>query len=202
VPILLKGKPIGVLGVNNKARHDEFTDRHTDLLLNLASLAAIAIENARIHQETVQRARELQSLVEAAEVVSASVAMFETLPTICEQLVRVVNVGWSAIFDWDREAGCLVMLAQYRQNFWRMGQGPKITSNSIVKNLNNHDIIVTGGTDKDLDLAHSAVHTIVTIPVRSEQQVLGAVRAYYIEAPTTEINGDLARRINHIGLEG
>src|SRR5690606_1152547 len=36
VPILLKGTPIGVLGVNNKNSQQEFSKRHQDSLLNLA----------------------------------------------------------------------------------------------------------------------------------------------------------------------
>jgi GAF domain-containing protein len=85
VPILLKGKPIGVLGVNNKNKHDVFNSRHQELLLNLASYAAIAIENARIHEESLKQARELKALVDASQVINSSVALDQTLPNICEQ---------------------------------------------------------------------------------------------------------------------
>ncbi len=207
VPILLKGEPIGVLGVNNKSRHDEFSDRHKELLLNLASLAAIAIENARVHEETVQRTRELQSLVEAIEVVSASVALYETLPNICQQLARVLNVGWSAILNWDDEADCLTMMAQFRQNFWRMGQGPKISAIGILGKLADHDVITTlsGGKstgDERPGLVHAGLDTVLTIPVRSDKRILGVVRAFYIDPPAVEIGSDAVRRINHLGVEG
>ena len=54
---------VGVLGVNNKTKHDIFTERHRDLLTNLATYAAIAIENARIHGQSIRRQHELKALI-------------------------------------------------------------------------------------------------------------------------------------------
>ncbi|MBC7869847.1 MAG: GAF domain-containing protein, partial [Chitinophagaceae bacterium] len=85
VPILVKSKPIGVLGVNNKTKKDLFDVHQQQLLVNLASFASIAIENARIHQESLEHARELQTLVGASQVMNASLSMQEIVPTICLQ---------------------------------------------------------------------------------------------------------------------
>src|SRR5690606_15651726 len=126
VPILLRGKPIGVFGVNNRHKHDVFEPHDQEMLVNLASYAAIAIENARVHEESVKQARELSALVDASKVINSSVALERTLTNICEQLLRLLNISRSAILEWERVAGCLRMLATSERAIWRSGYEPKL----------------------------------------------------------------------------
>ena len=205
VPILLKGDPIGVLGVNNKAADDEFDGRHRELLLNLASYAAIAIENARIHEETLQRTRELQSLIEASQVVNASVALFETLPNICKQLVRVLNASWASIVEWDREKDQLRTLAHYQRMRWRPGQGPKIDIEGLDKLLaQDYALMKAGESLKSAVatyLADQAIDTLVIVPVRVDGELLGMIRAFYIASPAEGTVARSIQHVQHLGLE-
>jgi signal transduction histidine kinase/CheY-like chemotaxis protein len=199
VPILLKGTPIGVLGVNNKSSQQEFSQRHQDLLLNLAAYAAIAIENARVHEETLERTRELQSLVEASEAVNASVALFETLPNIGKQLAGILNVGWSAILEWLPEADQLRVLVQYQQAVWRGGHGPNIHAERTL--FEREFVQVSRGEPGDSGMP-VGVQTMLTIPVRAERQTLGVVRAFYVDRPGQTLNPRTIQRAGQIGLEG
>jgi signal transduction histidine kinase len=197
VPILLKGTCIGVLGVSNKAAQYDFEPRHQELLLNLASYAAVAIENARIHQEALERSRELQSLVDASEVVNASVALFETLPNICKQLVKVLNVGWSAILEWRPETSQLRVLAQYQNILWRSGHGPVLT---VDRRYFEDDVIRLERAEAG-ELLPVGVQTMLAVPVRSENQMLGLIRAFYTE-PLGRLPGPKAvQRVGYQGLE-
>jgi len=49
VPLTVKGRVIGVLGVDNRQSGQPFSEEHLTLLSALASYAAIAIENARLY---------------------------------------------------------------------------------------------------------------------------------------------------------
>ncbi|HLV34351.1 MAG TPA: GAF domain-containing sensor histidine kinase, partial [Spirillospora sp.] len=198
VPILLKGKPIGVLGVNNKTGHSEFTQRHLNLLANLSAYAAVAIDNARIHEETLERARELQSLVEASEVVNASVALFETLPNISRQLVRVLNVGWSAVLEWQPQTAQLRVLAQYQHTVWRSGHGPTVEA---VPALFDCEYIEVKRGEPEQAALPVGVDTLVTVPIRVDGQVLGAIRAFYIEPPERPFTAQVLQRVHRVGLE-
>lgn len=210
VPILLQGKSIGVLGVNNKTSDEVFDNRHSELLMNLASYAAIAIENARIHEEALERTRELQSLVEASEVVNASVALFETLPNICKQLVRVLNVGWSAILEWDREQDQLQTLARHQQMCWRPGQGPTVTlepdhfeslmTRSYLR-IEPDNLNVNGRRNSDL-LTDAGVEAMILVPVLADGQLLGAVRAFYLREPDEGAIRNVVQSVHHAALEG
>ena len=57
VPMQRKDRLIGVIEVLNKRNGEAFTQEDTDVLLVLASLAAIAIENARLYEEKLQAER-------------------------------------------------------------------------------------------------------------------------------------------------
>ncbi|MBZ0302966.1 MAG: GAF domain-containing protein [Anaerolineae bacterium] len=199
VPILLKGTAIGVLGVNNKTGDNEFTQRHLSLLSNLASYAAVAIENARVHEETLERTRELQTLVEASEFVNASVALYETLPNICMQLVRVLNVGWSAIMEWLPETSQLRVMVQYQHAVWRAGHGPTEEVRRAV--LDQEYTQVNRGDAEHMPLP-AGVHTMLLIPVRADGQVLGLVRSFYVEAPEQPPSSKMIQQVKHLGLEG
>jgi two-component system NtrC family sensor kinase len=57
VPLHIHGRPMGLLGVTDKASIDAFTAEDARLLTSLASYAAIAIENARLYQSEKELAR-------------------------------------------------------------------------------------------------------------------------------------------------
>ncbi len=209
VPIVLQGTTIGVLGVNNRTTHDVFNEQHQGLLLNLASLAAIAIENARIHEESLQRARELEVLVEASQVVNSSLSLDRTLPNICEQLVRCLDVSWSEIYEWRRESQQLRALARYYRTIWRTGQGPSIKlarrpglQPALEKNL---PMLVTREDPQSSDaleqMKQAGVAALLTIPVRAGEELLGAVQVFYIHAPDSTPPPETVQRVQHLALE-
>ncbi|HEX5808314.1 MAG TPA: response regulator, partial [Anaerolineales bacterium] len=52
VPILSKGKPLGVLSVNHRQNPDHFAVKDEAMLTSLADFAAIAIENANLYERS------------------------------------------------------------------------------------------------------------------------------------------------------
>lgn len=209
VPILLQGEPIGVLGVNNKTKEDLFDVHHQQLLLNLASFAAIAIENARIHQEILDHARELQTLVAASQVMNASLSMESALPNICRQLANVLNVGYSEIYKWDREHNQLYSLSRFYQAMWSAGQGPLLellrqpilraaVDNDRSRWLNREDPVTS---NEKVYLEQVGANAMLVIPLRTERQVLGVVRAFYVNAPPESPEAEVIQRVRSVGLE-
>jgi signal transduction histidine kinase len=209
VPILYEGKCIGVLGVNNKNTEAIFHPKHQDLLLNLAAFAAIAIENARIHEETLQRTRELQILVEASQSVNSSLSLDHTLPAICEQLMRVVNVNLSEIYEWHRESNQLRTMARCFRSIWQTGQGPLI---ELTKRPSMQTALASGRCtaitieDKTPPLEiefmnHVGVSAIQMIPISGGSQSLGVVQVYYIRSPQQFPDNDVLQRVQQQALE-
>ena len=208
VPILLKGRPIGVLGVNNKVNDAVFTPHHQQLLISLASYAAIAIENARIHEQLLDQTRELQSLVDASAVINASVSLEVTLPNVCEQLRTMLHANWAAVCEWDRGKGGLRTVASDQRMTWRPGHGPLLRLHerpALRAALEANRLFVAQRgmalhPAEQAEFERLAVAAVVLIPVRAGRQLLGAVRAYYVHPPEHDTRG-AAQRVHNTAVE-
>jgi signal transduction histidine kinase len=191
VPIVHKGRTLGVLGVNNKDKHDVFNHRHKELLINLASYAAIAIENARIYAQSVRRARELKALVDASQAINESLTPEYLLPAICDQLVRVLNVSYAEIYARDGETDKLYSIARCFQAKWRAGLEPVISlaerpALRLALDNRRHVLIVRDRHDVPNEIAaleRMGANATLFLPIASGEQVIGVVQAYYLNAP-------------------
>ncbi len=67
VPIVFQGQPAGDLYLTNKIGAESFTQDDQDLLVLLANHAAVAIENARLYEETSKSRDRLQAWSEELE---------------------------------------------------------------------------------------------------------------------------------------
>jgi len=63
VPLQLKGRVFGVLGVDNRHSHVSFTDHHVKLLSTLAEYTVVAIENARMYTDTISERNKLETIL-------------------------------------------------------------------------------------------------------------------------------------------
>ena len=210
VPINYEGQCIGVLGVNNKSTEAVFDPRHQDLLMNLAAFAAIAIENARIHEETVEHTRELQTLVEASQVLNSSLSLEKTLANICEQLIRVVNVNYAAVHEWDKTTNQLLTVARFFHTVWNPGHGPIIdlskrlvVQHALEKStfpvITRRDASTPEGELEFLDRA--GVDTIQIVPIVGGEQVLGIIQFSYVRPPSAMPASEVLQRIQLMTLE-
>ncbi|MEQ9032203.1 MAG: GAF domain-containing protein [Aggregatilineales bacterium] len=209
VPILLQSEPIGVLGVNNKNRNDLFDIHQQQLLINLASFAAIAIENARIHQEILDHARDLQKLVAASQVMNASLSMQEALPNICRQLANVLNVGYAEVMKWDQENDQLYSIARFYQAIWPLGQGPtlELLRQPILRSAIDNDRNRWLKRDDPLSsnektyLDQVGASAMLAVPMRTDKQLLGLVRMFYVNAPEETPRSEMINKVRNLCLE-
>lgn len=126
VPLQVKNQVIGVLGVNNRTSERTFSKHDLMLLEDLASHAAIAIENARLYGESVARSHELQVLVNASQAVNSTLALDGVLNMIADQLASTLGVAWCEISRWDSASQRLQILASHRQVHWDTWDTPTV----------------------------------------------------------------------------
>ena len=82
----------------------------------LGSQAAIAVENALLFDESVRRATELSSLLEAAQVASSTIDLEEMVRLIARQMVNVLGVDGCVLSRWDRSANTVVTWVEWLDN--------------------------------------------------------------------------------------
>ena len=89
-PLQIKNRVMGVIDVMTRAPR-EFTPEEIDFLTALAARASIAIQNARLLEETQQRAMELQVLRQASLSLNSSLDLTEVLNAILENTMRIAT---------------------------------------------------------------------------------------------------------------
>jgi len=83
------GSVLGVLNVNNKSSHEEFTKDDLDLLEVVASQAGIALENARLFNTIRSRIRELETIHDAGEQILGAESSENVLDAMAEQIREI-----------------------------------------------------------------------------------------------------------------
>jgi len=209
VPILLNGRPLGVLGVNNRHKQDIFSQRHLELLANLASYAAIAINNARIHGDSVHRAQELKALVDASRAVNASLSLEKTLIAVCEHLARILNVQIADLYrasDADEGHAIFRHHAGFMQARWRGGNEPLISlSVEDAERLNLQEVVIikdvhTSDEHRDLSLRANAFQ-VVMMPVIYGNTTFGVLLIHYVQHSHQELPEQKIKRVQRLLID-
>jgi len=110
VPLRVGGQIIGVISAfSTEAR--AFGDRQQAVLESFADQAGIAIQNARLFEETQRRARQTQALLRAGHSVNQSLDVGETVRLILQQAREVLEVQTCGLFTLDAATGELTAIA-------------------------------------------------------------------------------------------
>jgi GAF domain-containing protein/CheY-like chemotaxis protein len=94
-PLLVKGEVIGTLTAVNTGDDPPFAEEDLDLVVMLANQAAIAVENARLFEETRKGLACLRSVSEAGSVLISTLDPDQVLQIIVEQARQAVR-AWRA----------------------------------------------------------------------------------------------------------
>jgi PAS domain S-box-containing protein len=96
-PMIVKGKVIGVLSLDNASRKAAFSESDLRLLVTFASSVAVAIENARLFTETQQRLHRLTALHSIDAAIGASVDTQVTLSIVLEHVISELKADAAAV---------------------------------------------------------------------------------------------------------
>lgn len=126
IPICLRESVFGLLRLDSDAV-GTFSQQDIERLLPLANAAAITLENARLHDETrrevrerklaeakvIQRNAQLMALQYAGAAIASSLDLQHVLYAITSEMVNLLEGDNCFIFEWDRAAVTILVMAQY-----------------------------------------------------------------------------------------
>jgi PAS domain S-box-containing protein len=101
VPILMKDKHTGLLAVWRSGMGTEFATRELEFLTSLARQAAVAIENARLYDETQRRLKELEIVNRVSTSLRTSQSLDETLSILLNETLQLTNTPHGSIWLYD-----------------------------------------------------------------------------------------------------
>ncbi len=121
-PLTIGDRVIGALSIDSDQR-GAFTPEQVPVLESLASQVAVAIENARLFDESQRRIRELTSLYHSALKLAGSHSTRRVQQLVVEEAMRLVPC----------EAGALLLRTANGFNVaWAEGLPPTVTAGSVV----------------------------------------------------------------------
>jgi signal transduction histidine kinase/HPt (histidine-containing phosphotransfer) domain-containing protein len=110
VPILIGDEVTGLLIVTN-ACHRPFTDNDEGILLRLAGHAAVAIQNAQLHESQEVRTRRLYTLTRLNQLISSCLDMDAVLLEIAQAAAKLMDVPFVRIWSTNEVTQTLTLRA-------------------------------------------------------------------------------------------
>jgi PAS domain S-box-containing protein len=108
VPILLKNKHTGLLAIWRSGLGTEFLPRELDFLTSMARQAAVAIENARLYDETQRRIKELEIINRVSTSMRMAQSIDEMLPILLNETMSLMNTPHGSIWMYSHTSNTMV----------------------------------------------------------------------------------------------
>lgn len=187
VPIVLQGRPSGVLAVQNYEHENVYDREHLEILEIVASQAGVAIDNARLFAEVQRDAGQMQFLNQIARL---SISTLKTQ----EMLQAVVNEIWKT-FHYD-SIGIGIINYRTRQLEIRaeagtaVKEGTSLTPSVSLETGIVGQVIRTGErvlvqdarSSQDLAPMDGRSRSVLAIPIRYSGQTMGVLNIESREA--------------------
>ncbi len=110
VPLMAKDRVLGTLDILTQKEYT-FTPQDVQLLGSIGSQLGVAIEHARLYEETQRRVQELAFLNEAGRTMTSSLDLEQILTTVMEETARVLKTEAGSVLLLDEESDELVFAA-------------------------------------------------------------------------------------------
>jgi len=107
VPLLVGGRATGIISLQNIDRENAFSDADVRLLTTLAGSLSIALENARLFEETRQRNAELALINDVQRGLAENLEMQAMYELVGDRLHEIFDAQVVDIGVLDREAGLI-----------------------------------------------------------------------------------------------
>jgi GAF domain-containing protein len=98
VPLVAGDHARGLINLIDMEREHAFSDSDVRLLQTLANAMSVALENARLFDETQRRTRETAALAEVGRDISSTLDLATVMDRIARHAKDLLNAGSSAIF--------------------------------------------------------------------------------------------------------
>ncbi len=109
VPMVAGGRALGAIHMGSELAEAFGFEEHLPLVSRMTNLTAVAIENARLFQQAIDRERFSAALGRVGQSVNAMLDMESVLDTVCEESINILGVAGAYI--WLTEGSDLVGFA-------------------------------------------------------------------------------------------
>jgi signal transduction histidine kinase/PAS domain-containing protein len=179
VPIIISGRPLGALGLFGKRPDKKFTPEDAGLVITIAGQAAVAIENARLFEETVGRLRTQRELNRAAINITADLDGDVIMKRAVVHAARLArsDAAMVALVDSDRH----IIKFPYGVNLppeltqvtCALGEGVagRVIAECRAMIVNDY----AGIADSKPEFVDAGITAVATVPLKVGNRCIGAI---------------------------
>jgi len=106
-PLIVKGKVIGALAIESVEHEHAFTELDLRLVSTIASSMSVAVENARLFDETKQRVAELETVNTVSQALVAEPELDSLIQLIGEQVRKIFSAEIAYLSLLDRQTNMI-----------------------------------------------------------------------------------------------
>lgn len=183
VPLIFEGRTVGLAAADEPGQFARFGENAIKVTAAIGEQAAIAIQHARLFEQTRRHAEDLGVLWEAGQALSSELGLEDLLDTLQEHLRRLPGVAAASVMvrNWD---GTLQVTRApgVRVRYKTPGHVSDPCDRQCLEALSSPDAMVSRGVRRHSgcvypELAHleSAEFSILSIPMIQRGQTLGLI---------------------------
>ncbi len=187
-PLISRGQVLGTLFVNHVRRPYAFTPEDIEIIQAIAAQAAVAIDNARLYEETRRTSQRLRTAIESiGQALSAGFDLDATLSLIANVAAEIAQAQGCAVALLEEDRLVVRAAAGVTPESWNAGaaQGDSALAEAAVAR----------GTPYYVDehtpapLAHrqflrsQGFAAYLCVPLRTQRETIGALSVYWRARP-------------------
>lgn len=188
VPIIYKGRSIGVINVQHKETHS-YPEDMIDLIESIAKQVGGVIEHARLYNETKNKAMQFDSLMKVSESISSESYLDEILSLIVVVTAEMFNskICSIMILDDKKNDELVIKATQSLSDEYKKKPNVKVSSSiSGQALLSNKPIMVEDVCQESRysyrDLAkRERLTSMIAVPMVVKETAIGVINVYTIE---------------------
>ncbi|MFZ0343124.1 MAG: GAF domain-containing protein, partial [Gaiellaceae bacterium] len=134
VPLVSGGRATGVISLQNLDREHAFDETDQQLLTTVAGSVSVALENARLVQETRQRIGELATVNSVGQALSAQLDLDALIELVGDQVRETfdADIAYVALHD---EAAGTIAFAYYHESGERRSEAPMVYGEGLTSQI-------------------------------------------------------------------
>jgi GAF domain-containing protein len=188
VPLIAAGNIVGAMIIQNYAQENVYTEQNLALFSTIAAQAAIAIQNARLFEETQRRVEQTQLLLRVGEAAASTLDSIEIMRRVAREATRALGADMAGAYLPDEAGKKLVPVTGYHVppdlNEQFLKYNPPLEGNPFVEEAyKNKRIVFTsdlaGDTRLDAEtrqlLQLLNTKTVLLTPMIVKDEVIGGL---------------------------
>jgi len=183
LPLLSKGELTGLLLLGKKISERPYSKQELELLQTMANQAALALDNARLHEEVKKSLLERTKLHEILVSISSLFDVAKILKLIVKGAIRFTRSQRSVIMVLDKKKEEIYQAAMEASSpefsYPIKGAKPNGLAWRIIKEKKSFlvEVPVVSGRLTQSDGEAGGVRAVLSLPLRGQEDVMGALIA-------------------------